>query len=88
MTFHVFIRDNLHEMANRFSWEKLEKYFEVSSAENFTQSVLHEGLWYKVYVRAISSKLTNFDGIIHFRITVGFFTKTYIMGTYWKNILL
>ena len=30
--------DNLHEMSNPVSWEKEEKYFKLTSAENFTQS--------------------------------------------------
>ena len=34
----VSIGDNLHEMSNLVFWEKLEKYFKMSSAENFTQS--------------------------------------------------
>ena len=34
----VSIVDNLHEMENPVSWEKQEKYFNMSSAENFTQS--------------------------------------------------
>ena len=29
--------DNLHEMPKPAFWEKLEKYFNMSSAENFTQ---------------------------------------------------
>ena len=35
----VSIRDNLHKMPNPVFWEKLEKYFELLSAEIFTQSV-------------------------------------------------
>ena len=31
--------DNLHEMSKSVFWEKLEKYFKMSSAEIFTQSV-------------------------------------------------
>ena len=34
----VSIGDNLHEMSNPVSWEKYEKYFRLSPAENFTQS--------------------------------------------------
>ena len=30
--------DNLHEISNSIFWEIQEKYFNVSSAENFTQS--------------------------------------------------
>ena len=30
--------DNLHEMSKPVLWEKQEKYFKRSSAENFTQS--------------------------------------------------
>ena len=30
--------DNLHEMSNPVSWENWEKYFKMSSAENFIQS--------------------------------------------------
>ena len=30
--------DNLHEMSNPVFWEKKEKYFIMSFAENFTQS--------------------------------------------------
>ena len=33
----VSIGDNLHEMSNPVSWEKYEKYFRMSPAENFTQ---------------------------------------------------
>ena len=33
----VSIGDNLHEMSNSVFWEKLEKYFSMPSAENFTQ---------------------------------------------------
>ena len=29
---------NLHEMSNPVFWEKLENYFKMSSAENFTHS--------------------------------------------------
>ena len=29
--------DNLHVMSNPASWKKKEKYFKMSSAENFTQ---------------------------------------------------
>ena len=29
--------DNLHEVSKTVLWEKYEKYFKVSSAENFTQ---------------------------------------------------
>ena len=31
-------RDNLHEMLNPVFWEDWEKYYTMSSAENFTQS--------------------------------------------------
>ena len=34
----VSTRNNLHEMSNPSSWEKYEKYFKMSSAENCTQS--------------------------------------------------
>ena len=34
----VSLGDNLHEMSNSVFWEKYEKYFKMSSAENFTQS--------------------------------------------------
>ena len=37
----VFIGDSLHEMSKPVSWEKLEKYFNMWSAENFTQSAKH-----------------------------------------------
>ena len=30
--------DNLHEMSKPVFWERLEKYFNVLSAENFSQS--------------------------------------------------
>ena len=30
--------DNLHEMSNPVFWEKQEKYFKMSSAQNFAQS--------------------------------------------------
>ena len=30
--------DNLHEMSYPVFWEKQEKYFKMSSAQNFTQS--------------------------------------------------
>ena len=30
--------DSLHEMSNPVSWENWEKYFKMSSAENFIQS--------------------------------------------------
>ena len=35
--------DNLHEISNSVFWEKQEKYFNMSSAENFTPSakILH-----------------------------------------------
>ena len=35
--------DNLHEMSKPVFWGKYEKYFSMSSAENFTQSAM--GLW-------------------------------------------
>ena len=34
----VSLGDNLHEMSYPVFWEKWEKYFKMSSAENFTQS--------------------------------------------------
>ena len=34
----ISLGDNLYEMSNPVCWEKLEKYFKMSSAENFTQS--------------------------------------------------
>ena len=34
----VSLGDNLHEMSYPVFWQKLEKYFNKSSAENFTQS--------------------------------------------------
>ena len=34
----VPIRENLHKMSNHVFWEKQEKYFNMSSAENITQS--------------------------------------------------
>ena len=34
----VSIEDNLHEMSNPIFWKKEEKYFNMSSADNFTQS--------------------------------------------------
>ena len=34
----VSIGDNLHEMSNPVSWGIYVKYFDMSSAENFTQS--------------------------------------------------
>ena len=34
----VSIGDNLHEMSKPVFWEKYEKYFNMSSAVNFTQS--------------------------------------------------
>ena len=34
----IFNGDNLHETSNHVFWEKQEKYFNVSSAKNFTQS--------------------------------------------------
>ena len=34
----VSIGDNLHEISKSVSWEKYEKYFNLSSAENFAQS--------------------------------------------------
>ena len=33
----VFIGDNLHEMSEPVFWEKYEKYFNISSVENFIQ---------------------------------------------------
>ena len=33
----VSLGDSLHEMSNLIFWENLEKYFKMSSAENFTQ---------------------------------------------------
>ena len=33
--------DNLHEITNSVFWENQEKYFKISSAENFTQSAEH-----------------------------------------------
>ena len=33
----ISIGDNLHEMSNPVFWEKLEKYFKMMSAENFSQ---------------------------------------------------
>ena len=33
--------DNLHEMSNPVFWERQEKYFNMSSAENFSQSAKH-----------------------------------------------
>ena len=33
--------DNLHEMPNTVFWQILEKYFNMLSAENFTQSAKH-----------------------------------------------
>ena len=44
----VYTGDNLHEMSNPVFWEKEEKYFSMSSAENFTQSwywAHHMGTW-------------------------------------------
>ena len=35
------IGDSLHEMSNPIYWEKQEKYLNMSSAENFTQSAKH-----------------------------------------------
>ena len=35
----VSLGDNLHEMSYPVFWEKKEKYFKMSSAENFTQNV-------------------------------------------------
>ena len=35
----VFIGDNLHEILNPFSEKNMKKYFKMSSAENFTQTV-------------------------------------------------
>ena len=37
----VSIGDNLHEMLKPIFWEKLEKYFDKLSTENFTQSTKH-----------------------------------------------
>ena len=38
----VSIRDNFHEMSNPVFWEKQEiLYFNISFAENFTQSAMH-----------------------------------------------
>ena len=37
----VSIGDYLHEMLNPVFWEKQEKYFKMSSAENFTQNAKH-----------------------------------------------
>ena len=34
----VSLGDNLHEMSSPVFWEKSEKYFKMSSAENFTQT--------------------------------------------------
>ena len=34
----VSIGDNLHEMSKPIFWGKKEIYFDMSSAENFTQS--------------------------------------------------
>ena len=38
----VSIGDILHEMSNPVFWEKKENYFEMSSAKNFTQSVMRQ----------------------------------------------
>ena len=40
LTFHeqIYTGENLHEMSNSVFWEKKEKYFNMSSAENFIQS--------------------------------------------------
>ena len=32
----------MHEMSNPVIWEKQEKYFKMSSAENFTQNAKRE----------------------------------------------
>ena len=37
----VSIGDNLQEMPKPVFWEKLEKNFNMSSAENFTQHAKH-----------------------------------------------
>ena len=37
----VSIGDNLHEMSKPDFWENREKYYKMSSAENFTQSAEH-----------------------------------------------
>ena len=37
----VSMGDNFHEMSNPVFWKKLEKYFNVLSAENFTKHAKH-----------------------------------------------
>ena len=37
----VFIGDSLHEMSDTVFWEDKKKHFNMSSAENFTQSARH-----------------------------------------------
>ena len=37
----VYNGDNLHEMSNPVFWEKIRKYFNMSSTKNFTQSAKH-----------------------------------------------
>ena len=37
----VSIGDNLHKMTNSLFWEKYGAYFNMSSAENITQSAEH-----------------------------------------------
>ena len=41
LIFQANLGDSLHEMSNPVFWEKYEKYFKMSYAENFTQSAKH-----------------------------------------------
>ena len=54
------IGDNLHEMTKPVFWEKQEKYFKLSSAENYTQNAKVSFIltyWFELLISEINIPL-------------------------------
>ena len=46
----LMIGDNLHKMSNPVFWEKIRKYFKMSSAEIFTERAKHVALFINCFL--------------------------------------